>query len=150
MSDVVKKVFVVLFACLLQVASATTVEEARAQALSSTNFWGVSFAEYRSRIGESVPFLPRRLYLRHELHATGAFVAGCPRYYSCLYEYIYQRRIRIAKSEHDCRSLSEDTTRAARFAFLTNEDCAAYYVALADEKGRCDMSDFPFGGEYRA
>ena len=57
MSDVVKKVFVVLFACLLQVASATTVEEARAQALSSTNFWGVSFAEYRSRIGESVPFL---------------------------------------------------------------------------------------------
>ena len=57
MSDVVKKVFVVLLACLLQVASATTVEEARAQALSSTNFWGVSFAEYRSRIGESVPFL---------------------------------------------------------------------------------------------
>ena len=57
MSDVVKKVFVVLFACLLQVASATTVDEARAQALSSTNFWGVSFAEYRSRIGESVPFL---------------------------------------------------------------------------------------------
>ena len=57
MSDVVKKVFVVLFACLLQVASAATVEEARAQALSSTNFWGVSFTEYRSRIGESVPFL---------------------------------------------------------------------------------------------
>ena len=26
----------------------------------------------------------------------------------------------------------------------------AYYAALADEKGRCDMSDFPFGGEYRA
>ena len=49
-------------------------------------------------------FLPRRLYLRHELHATGAFVAGCPRYCSCLHEYIYQRRIRIAKSEHDCRS----------------------------------------------
>ena len=47
-------------------------------------------------------------------------------------------------------SLSEDTTRAARFAFLTNEDYAAYYAALADEKGRCDMSDFPFGGEYRA
>ena len=23
-------------------------------------------------------------------------------------------------------------------------------AALADEKGRCDMSDFPFGGEYRA
>ena len=57
MSDVVKKVFVVLSVCFLQVASATTVEEARAQALSSTNFWGVSFAEYRSRIGESVPFL---------------------------------------------------------------------------------------------
>ena len=34
-------------------------------------------------------------------------------------------------------SLSEDTTRAARFAFLTNEDYAAYYAALADEKGRC-------------
>ena len=57
MSDVVKKVFVVLSVCLLQVASAATVEEARAQALSSTNFWGVSFTEYRSRIGESVPFL---------------------------------------------------------------------------------------------
>ena len=26
---------------------------------------------------------------------------------------------------------------AARFAFLTNEDYAAYYAALADEKGRC-------------
>ena len=47
-------------------------------------------------------------------------------------------------------ALSEDTTRAARFAFLTNEDYAAYYAALADEKGRCYMSDFPFGGEYRA
>ena len=57
MSDVIKKVVGLLFACLLQVAFATTVEEARAQALSSTNFWGVSFAEYRSRIGESVPFL---------------------------------------------------------------------------------------------
>jgi len=26
----------------------------------------------------------------------------------------------------------------------------AFAFALADEKGRCDMSDFPFGGEYRA
>jgi hypothetical protein len=34
-------------------------------------------------------------------------------------------------------SLSEDTTRAARFAFLTNEDSTAYYAALADEKRRC-------------
>ena len=57
MNGVLKKMVGLLAACLLQVAFATTVEEARAQALSSTNFWGVSLAEYRSRIGESVPFL---------------------------------------------------------------------------------------------
>lgn len=47
----------ILVACALQVASATTVEEAREQALSSTNFWGVSLEEYRLRISEPVPFL---------------------------------------------------------------------------------------------
>ena len=34
-------------------------------------------------------------------------------------------------------SLSEDTTRAARFAYLTNEDSAAYYAALSGEKRQC-------------
>ena len=57
MNGMFKEMIGLLSVCFLQVASATTVEEARAQALSSTNFWGVSFAEYRSRIGESVPFL---------------------------------------------------------------------------------------------
>lgn len=57
MSSMFKKMVGLLAACLLQVAFATTVEEARAQALSSTNYWGVSFAEYRLRVGESVPFL---------------------------------------------------------------------------------------------
>lgn len=33
-------------------------------------------------------------------------------------------------------SLLEDTTRAVRVAFLTNENSAAYYAALADEKKR--------------
>ena len=33
-------------------------------------------------------------------------------------------------------SLSEDTTCAARFAFLTNENSAAYYAALDEEKRR--------------
>ena len=44
-------------AFFLQMSSATTIEEASAQAMSSTNFWGVSLAEYRSRVAESVPFL---------------------------------------------------------------------------------------------
>ena len=57
MSSMVKKMIGLLAACLLQTVFATTVEEARAQALSATNFWGISLAEYRSRIGESVPFL---------------------------------------------------------------------------------------------
>ena len=57
MNGMFKEMVGLLSVCLLQVASAATVEEARAQALSSTNFWGVSFTEYRSRIGESVPFL---------------------------------------------------------------------------------------------
>lgn len=57
MNGVLKKMVGLLAACLLQVVFATTVEEARAQALSSTNYWGVSFAEYRLRVGESVPFL---------------------------------------------------------------------------------------------
>ncbi len=57
MNGVLKMMVGLLAACLLQVAFATTVEEARAQALSSTNYWGVSFAEYRLRVGESVPFL---------------------------------------------------------------------------------------------
>ena len=57
MNGVLKTMVGLLAACLLQVAFATTVEEARAQALSSTNYWGVSFAEYRLRVGESVPFL---------------------------------------------------------------------------------------------
>ena len=57
MNGMFKEMIGLLSVCFLQVASATTVEEARAQALSSTNYWGVSFAEYRSRIGESVPFL---------------------------------------------------------------------------------------------
>ena len=57
MSSMFKKMVGLLAACLLQVAFATTVEEARTQALSSTNYWGVSFAEYRLRVGESVPFL---------------------------------------------------------------------------------------------
>ena len=33
-------------------------------------------------------------------------------------------------------ALSEDTTRVARFAFLTNENMTAYYAALDDEKKR--------------
>ena len=57
MNGMFKEMVGLLSVCLLQVASAATVEEARAQALSSTNFWGFSFTEYRSRIGESVPFL---------------------------------------------------------------------------------------------
>ena len=57
MNGVRKKMIGLLAACLLQTVFATTVEEARAQALSATNFWGISLAEYRSRIGESVPFL---------------------------------------------------------------------------------------------
>ena len=57
MSSMFKKMVGLLAACLLQTVFATTVEEARAQALSATNFWGISLAEYRSRIGESVPFL---------------------------------------------------------------------------------------------
>ena len=57
MNCMFKEMIGLLSVCFLQVASATTVDEARAQALSSTNFWGVSFAEYRLRIGESVPFL---------------------------------------------------------------------------------------------
>ena len=52
MNGVLKKMVGLLAACLLQVAFATTVEEARAQALSSTNYWGVSFAEYRLRCAE--------------------------------------------------------------------------------------------------
>ena len=50
MNGVLKTMVGLLAACLLQVAFATTVEEARAQALSSTNYWGVSFAEYRLRL----------------------------------------------------------------------------------------------------
>lgn len=57
MSSMFKKMVGLLAACLLQAAFATTVEEARAQALSSTNFWGISLAEYRLRVGESVPSL---------------------------------------------------------------------------------------------
>ena len=64
MNGMFKEMIGLLSVCFLQVASATTVEEARAQALSSTNFWGVSFAEYRSRIGESVPFLATNGTLR--------------------------------------------------------------------------------------
>ena len=57
MSVVVKVTVGLLTACFLQAVLATTVEEASAQAMSSTNFWGVSLAEYRARVSESVPFL---------------------------------------------------------------------------------------------
>jgi len=57
MNAMVKKMAALMSACFLLMSSAITVEEARVQAMSSTNFWGISFAEYRLRIGESVPFL---------------------------------------------------------------------------------------------
>ena len=44
MSSMFKKMVGLLSVCFLQAASAATVEEARAQALSATNFWGISFS----------------------------------------------------------------------------------------------------------
>lgn len=49
--------FLVLFGCCYGQAEAMTIEEAESQVLSSTNFFGVSFAEYRSRVADAVPFL---------------------------------------------------------------------------------------------
>ena len=49
MNGMFKEMVGLLSVCLLQVASAATVEEARAQALSSTNFWGVSFTTQLAR-----------------------------------------------------------------------------------------------------
>jgi len=53
MNVVVKMAACLSSAFLLQVAPATTIEEASAQAMSSTNFWGVSLAGYRARVAES-------------------------------------------------------------------------------------------------
>lgn len=49
--------FLVLFGCCYGQAEAMTIEEAESQVLSSTNFFGASFAEYRSRVTDGVPFL---------------------------------------------------------------------------------------------
>ena len=57
MNYMVKIAALLSSALFLRAASALTVEEATDQAMSSTNFWGVSLAEYRLRISQSVPFL---------------------------------------------------------------------------------------------
>ncbi len=57
MNVMVKMAVCLSLVFFLQMSTATTIEEASAQAMSSTNFWGVSLAEYRSRVAESVPFL---------------------------------------------------------------------------------------------
>lgn len=49
--------FLVLLGCCYGQAEAMTIEEAETQVLSSTNFFGASFAEYRSRVADAVPFL---------------------------------------------------------------------------------------------
>lgn len=57
MNVMVKMAVCLSLVFFLQMSTATTIEEASAQAMSSTNFWGVSLAEYRARVAESVPFL---------------------------------------------------------------------------------------------
>ena len=70
--------FLVLFGCCYGQAEAMTIEEAESQVLSSTNFFGASFAEYCSRVTDGVPFLATNgtMAARQVLCAWYVAVAG--------------------------------------------------------------------------